>query len=305
MTSPRLAGFVALTVKGFCIGAANVIPGVSGGTIALILGIYKELIDAIGSFNLRVLRLAVALKVREALGAISWPFLLPVGLGILLATVSLAQILSVLLETYPVMIWSFFFGLILSSVLTVSKVVQVWGILTFTATALGAVGAFFLFGLVPTATPDALWFLFVSGLLAICAMILPGISGAYILVLLGKYHYALEAINQRDLVALFILAAGAAVGLLSFVRVIGWLLNKYHDVTMAVLIGLMLGSLRRIWPWKETLSSFSDSCGREVAGLQVNTLPGSFNGEVIGALLCMSLGVLLILVMNMAARDKA
>jgi putative membrane protein len=305
MTSRRLAGFVALTIKGFCIGAANVIPGVSGGTIALILGIYQELIDAIGSFNLRVLRLAAALKVREALGAISWPFLLPVGLGILLATVSLARVLSVLLETYPVMIWSFFFGLILSSVLTVSKLVQVWEVLTFTATALGAVGAFLLFGLVPAATPDALWFLFVSGLLAICAMILPGVSGAYILVLLGKYHYALEAINERDLPALFILTAGAAVGLLSFVRIIGWLLKNHHDVTMAVLIGLMLGSLRKIWPWKDTLSSFSEGHGREVAALQVNILPSSFNGEVIGALLCMSLGVLLILVMNMAARDKA
>lgn len=272
--------------------------------MALILGIYKELIDAIGSLNFKVLRLITVLKMREALGAISWPFLLPVGTGILLATLSLARILSLLLDTYPVMVWSFFFGLILSSVLTVSKVVGEWGKLTFAATALGAVGAFFLFGLVPTATPNALWFLFVCGLLAICAMILPGISGAYILVLLGKYRYALEAINNRDLVALFILIAGAVVGLLSFVRVIGWLLRKYHDVTMAVLIGLMLGSLRRIWPWKETLSTLSDSYGREVAALQINTLPGSFNGEVICALLCMFLGVLIILGMNMMARDK-
>lgn len=304
MTSRGLAGFVVLTVKGFCMGAANVIPGVSGGTMALILGIYVELIDAIRSLNFRVLRLITVLKMREALGAISWPFLLPVGLGILLATLSLARILSVLLETYPVMVWSFFFGLILASVLTVSRVVGKWGKPTFGATVLGAVGAFFLFGLVPTATPNSLWFIFLSGVLAICAMILPGISGAYILVLLGKYHYALEAINNRDLAALFILIAGAVVGLLSFVRVIGWLLKKYHDVTMAILIGLMLGSLRRIWPWKETLSSISDSYGREVAALQINTLPGSFNGEVIGALLCMFLGILVILGMNKVARDK-
>jgi putative membrane protein len=285
-------------------GAANVIPGVSGGTMALILGIYVEFIDAIRTLNLKVLRLITVLKMREALGAISWQFLLPVGLGILLATLSLARILSVLLETYPVMVWSFFFGLILSSVLTVSKVVGKWGKPTFAAVVLGAVGAFFLFGLVPTATPNSLWFIFLSGVLAICAMILPGISGAYILVLLGKYHYALEAINNRDLAALFILTAGAVVGLLSFVRVIGWLLKAYHDVTMAILIGLMLGSLRRIWPWKETLSSVSDSYGREVAALQVNILPGSFNEEVVCALLCMLLGVLVILFMNVAARDK-
>jgi len=304
MSSRTLAGFVVLTIKGFCMGAANVIPGVSGGTMALILGIYKELIDAIGSLNFRVLRLIAVLKMREALRAISWPFLLPVVLGILLATLSLARILSLLLDTYPVMIWSFFFGLILSSVLTVSKVVRAWGVRTFSGAALGTVGAFFLFGLVPTATPNSSWFIFFSGLLAICAMILPGISGAYILVLLGKYHYALEAINNRDLAALFILIAGAVVGLLSFVRVIGWLLKTYHDVTMAILIGLMLGSLRKIWPWKETLSSLSDSYGREVAALQVNALPGSFNGEVVCALLCMFLGVLVILGMNMAARDK-
>ncbi|MBW1692260.1 MAG: DUF368 domain-containing protein [Deltaproteobacteria bacterium] len=292
------------TVKGFCMGAANVIPGVSGGTMALILGIYVELIDAIRSLNLKALRLLAVLKIREALGAISWPFLLPVGLGILLATVSLARILSVLLETYPVMVWSFFFGLILSSVLTVSKVVQEWGVGTFAGAALGAIGAFFLFGLVPAATPNSTWFIFLSGVLAICAMILPGISGAYILVLLGKYHYALDAVNNRDLAALTILTAGAVVGLLSFARIIGWLLKFYHDVTMAVLIGLMLGSLRRIWPWKETLSSVNDSYGREVAALQVNILPNSFNGEVVCALLCMLLGVLVILVMNRVARDK-
>jgi len=272
--------------------------------MALILGIYVELIDAIRSLNLKVLRLLAGLKIRDALGAISWPFLLPVGLGILLATVSLARILSVLLETYPVMVWSFFFGLILSSVLTVSKVVGKWAKPTFAGAALGAVGAFFLFGLVPTATPNSLWFIFLSGVLAICAMILPGISGAYILVLLGKYHYALEAINNRDLAALTILTAGAVVGLLSFSRVIGWLLKAYHDVTMAVLIGLMLGSLRRIWPWKETLSSVPDSYGREVAALQVNILPGSFNAEVVCALLCMLTGILIILVMNKVARDK-
>jgi len=272
--------------------------------MALILGIYVELIDAIRSLNLKALRLLAVLKIREALGAISWPFLLPVGLGILLATVSLARILSVLLETYPVMVWSFFFGLILSSVLTVSKVVQEWGVGTFAGAALGAIGAFFLFGLVPAATPNSTWFIFLSGVLAICAMILPGISGAYILVLLGKYHYALDAVNNRDLAALTILTAGAVVGLLSFARIIGWLLKFYHDVTMAVLIGLMLGSLRRIWPWKETLSSVNDSYGREVAALQVNILPNSFNGEVVCALLCMLLGVLVILVMNRVARDK-
>lgn len=304
MSPPRFAGFLVLTIKGFCMGAANVIPGVSGGTMALILGIYEELIEAVASLNIKVLRLAAALKLRAALGAVSWPLLLPVGLGILLATLLLARILSVLLESYPVIIWSFFFGLILSSVFTVSRVVERWGKHTFGAAALGAVGAFFLFGLVPTATPNALWFLFISGLLAICAMILPGISGAYILVLLGKYRYTLEALNKGDLATLFILTAGAVVGLLSFVRVIGWLLKRYHDVTMAVLIGLMLGSLRKIWPWKETLTGLSEGNGEAAALVQANILPGSLNGEVVGALISMCMGVLVILIMNRIARDR-
>ena len=303
--SPRsLFNVLLLTIKGFCMGAANVIPGVSGGTMALILGIYEELINAIRSFNFNFLRLFSVLKMREALSSISWPFLLPVGLGVLLATVSLAKALSWLLDSYPVMVWSFFFGLILSSVFTVSKVVQEWAISTLIAIALGAVGAFFLFGLVPTATPNALWFIFVSGLIAVCAMILPGISGAYILVLLGKYHYILEAINNKDIGTLLVFLIGALVGLLSFVRVIGWLLNRYHDLTMAILIGLMLGSLRKIWPWKETLTTFFDSAGREIAALEVNRLPGSFSGEVILALLFMFLGFLVIFALYILAQKK-
>ncbi|UCF73911.1 MAG: DUF368 domain-containing protein [Deltaproteobacteria bacterium] len=285
-------------------GAANVIPGVSGGTMALILGIYEELIDAIRSLNLNFLRLVGLLKIREAISSVSWPFLLSVGVGVLLATVSLARALSWLLDECPVIVWSFFFGLILSSVFAVSRVVKRWKMTAFVAIGLGTVAAYFLFGLVPAATPDAPWFIFSSGFLAICAMILPGVSGAYILVLLGKYHYILEAINNKDLGTLLILIAGALVGLLSFVRVIGWLLRRYHDLTMALLIGLMLGSLRKIWPWKETLTTLLDSHGKEVPALQVNTLPASFNSEVCLALLLMFFGFLVVLGMNAWTQKK-
>jgi putative membrane protein len=285
-------------------GAANVVPGVSGGTMALILGIYEELIDAIRSLNLNFLRLISLLEVRKAISSVSWPFLLSVGLGVLLATVSLAKALSWLLDKYPVIVWSFFFGLILSSIFTVSKVVKGWRAPTFVATGLAAVGAYFLFGLMPRATPDAPWFIFVSGFLAICAMILPGISGAYILLLLGKYHYILEAINDKDFGILLILIVGALVGLLSFVRIIGWLLRRYHDLTMAILIGLMVGSLRKIWPWKETVTTFLDSHGKEVAALQVNVLPPSFNSEVGLALLLMFFGFLIVFCMNLMARER-
>jgi len=285
-------------------GAANVIPGVSGGTIALILGIYEELINAIRSLNFKFLRLMALLKVREALSSVSWYFLLPIGLGILLATFSLAKALSWLLDSYPVIVWSFFFGLILSSVFIVSRVVKEWRVPTITAIGLGTVAAYFLFGLIPVGTPDAPWFIFLSGFIAICAMILPGISGAYILVLLGKYHYILEAINNRDFLILFILIAGALVGLLSFVRVIDWFLKRYHDLTMAILIGLMLGSLRKIWPWKETLTTFFDSHGKEMPALQINILPPSFNSEVGLALLLTFFGFLIVFSMNFWLRKK-
>ncbi|MBW2004092.1 MAG: DUF368 domain-containing protein [Deltaproteobacteria bacterium] len=294
MSSQSLLNFIILAIKGFLMGAANVIPGVSGGTMALILGIYEELIDAIRSINLRFLRLITLFKIREAITSVSWTFLLPLGLGILLATFSLAEVLSWLLDSYPVIVWSFFFGLILSSVITVSRVVKKWRITTIVAIAFGTIAAYFLFGVMPVATPNAPWFIFVSGFIAICAMILPGISGAYILVLLGKYRYILEALNNKDFFTLFIIASGAVVGLISFAQVLGWLLKRYHDLTMAILIGLMLGSLRKIWPWKETLTTFIDSHGKEIPSLQSNIIPSSFTIEVGLALLFMFIGVLVV-----------
>jgi putative membrane protein len=287
--------YLILAIKGFFMGAANVVPGVSGGTMALILGIYEELIQAIRSFNLRFLRLFVMLRIKEAISSLAWPFLLPVAVGVLAATLSLAQLLSWLLFTYPIMVWSFFFGLILSSVFSVGRVVKEWRISTFIAIGLGGVGAYFLFGMIPVATPEASWFLFLCGFLAICAMILPGISGAYILVLLGKYHFTLEAVNNRDIGTLFILTLGAAVGLLSFVRVLSWLLKRYHDLTMAVLIGLMLVSLRRIWPWKESVTTFIDSTGKEVPGLQINVIPPQLNSDIVLAFLFAALGFLVVI----------
>jgi len=295
MPLQSLRSYLILAIKGFFMGAANVVPGVSGGTMALILGIYEELIQAIGSFNAHFLRLFVTLKIKEAISSLAWRFLLPVVIGVLAATLSLAELLSWLLFTYPIMVWSFFFGLVLSSVFSVGRFVKTWRISTFIAIGLGGVGAYYFFGMIPVATPDASWFLFLCGFLAICAMILPGISGAYILVLLGKYHFTLEALNNRDIGTLFTLIFGAVVGLLSFVRILSWLLKRYHDLTMAVLIGLMLGSLRRIWPWKETVTTFIDSNGKQMPGLQINIIPPQVNAEVVLAFLFASLGFLVVI----------
>ena len=285
-------------------GAANVIPGVSGGTMALILGIYEELINAIRSINLKFVRLITILNIKEALSTVSWPFLLPVGLGVLLATFSLAEALSWLLDRYPVIVWSFFFGLIVSSVITVSRVIKQWRISTIVAIVVGTIIAYGFFGVIPVSTPNAPWFIFGSGFIAICAMILPGISGAYVLVLLGKYHYILEALNNKDFFTLFIIGAGSLVGLISFAQILGWLLKRYHDLIMAILIGLMCGSLRKIWPWKETVTTFIDSHGKEIPSLQSNIIPSSFTSEVIYALLFMLIGILVIWGLDFWARKN-
>jgi putative membrane protein len=288
--------YIVLGAKGFCMGASDVVPGVSGGTMAFILGIYEELIDVIKSFDLKSLQFLVTLKFRPLLDRISWQFLLAVGIGIFAAIFTLSRLLSWLLQNRPVFIWSFFLGLILASVLSVSRRVEAWRILTWLCLVGGTVGSYFLVGLVPVSTPNDYWFLFLCGAVAICAMILPGISGSYILVLLGKYRYVLDAVNHRDFLVLGLVAAGACVGIIAFSRILGWLLKNYHDLMVATLTGLMIGSLRKVWPWKETLESVADLHGQTI--VQSNILPGQWNGEVLAALSLMVAGLLAVLFLD-------
>ncbi len=291
-----------LTAKGFCMGAADVVPGVSGGTMAFILGIYEELIDAIRSFDLESLHLILSAKLKAFMEHTRWRFLLALGCGILLAVFSLSKALAWLLQNQPVLIWSFFLGLILASVVTVSRRVESWGWLTWLSLSAGLVGIYLLVGLVPGATPDAYWFLFVSGAVAICAMILPGISGSFILVLMGKYQYILEAVNNRDLLVLAVVAAGACIGLAAFSRLLGWLLSRYHDYMVAFLTGLMLGSLRKVWPFKETLESMVGGGGKVIPLVQKNIFPDQWTGEVTAALALSILGFVVVLVLDRLAR---
>ena len=285
-------------------GCSDVIPGVSGGTMAFILGIYEELIDAIKSFNLKSLKLLTALKIRSFLDSVSWQILLAVAIGILTAIFSLAGILSWLLQNKPVLIWSFFFGLILASVISVSRRVEAWGGATWVCLLGGIIGTYFLVGLVPVSTPNDLWFLFLCGSCAICATMLPGISGAFVLVLLGKYQYVLEAVNQRDFIVLLVVAAGAGLGMVFFSRFLSWLLKNHHDLMVAVLTGLMLGSLRKVWPWKETLESFVDSHGKIVPTVQANILPGQWNSEVTAALVLMVVGFAAVLLLDRLGGER-
>lgn len=276
-----LRDYLGLTLRGVAMGASDIVPGVSGGTMAFILGIYEELIDSIRTFGRRnFLQAALRLRVKDVLAIVNWPFLLAVGLGIGLAVLTLAGGLEWVLQNQPVFLWSFFFGLILGSVITVSRRIGHWKLTVVIALAAAALGAYLLVGAVPAQTPDNWWFLILCGALASCAMILPGLSGAFILVLLGKYEFVLSAVNQRDVVSLAFVAIGAAIGLITLSQILGYFFKRYHDLTVAVLIGFMLGSLRKVWPWKIDVAWLTDingefvlSHGERIVSQQRNVLP--------------------------------
>lgn len=292
--------YLWLAARGFAMGAADVVPGVSGGTMAFILGIYEELIHAIHAVDGPFIRRLFSLRVREAFADFPWRFLLVLALGLGTAILTLAQGISWALHEHPVFIWAFFFGLVLGSVIAVRRRVVRWTPGALLATGLAALLAYLIVGMVPAETPDAPWFIFLSGALAINAMILPGLSGAFILVLLGKYHYILEAVVNANFVPLLILMAGAAVGLLSFVRVLRWMFTHYHDLTVAALIGLMLGALRKVWPWKEEMVI---DAVRSIVH-EINVLPQAFNLEVVGAAALAAVGFGLVLMLeNVASRQ--
>jgi len=297
-----LLGYLGITLRGVCMGAADVVPGVSGGTMAFILGIYEELLEAIRSFNLKFVKTLLSLEIRKAFDLVSWRFLGALVLGILIAVFSLAKALAWLLENRPVFIWAFFFGLVLASVLTVGRNIERWNLPALVWAALGTVGAYFLVGMVPVKTPEAPWFLFLSGAIAICAMILPGISGSFILVLLGKYQYVLAAVNERNVFVLAVFTAGTIFGITSFVRLLTWLLKRRHDTIISLLIGLMLGSLRKVWPWKKTLETLVDEHGRVMPISQVNFLPSQWSGEVAAALALATAGFVVVVSLEFLAR---
>lgn len=285
--------------RGFAMGAADVVPGVSGGTMAFILGIYDELLESISAVDMGFIQRILTLKWREAFANFPWKFLLSVAMGILVAILTLANALHWALENHPVFIWAFFFGLIVASIVAVRRRVGKWSLVNVLAAAVSAVGAFILVGLSPSETPHTPILLFLSGAVAICAMILPGISGAFILVLLGKYAFVLAAVKNLDILTVVLVGLGAVTGLLSFVRLLRWMLRRNHDLVVAILTGFMLGSLRKVWPWK-VLEPVSETFTRES-----NFLPSVLNGEVVLALTFMAVGILLVLVVEHFANRHA
>ncbi len=301
----RPMDYLMLILKGIGMGASDVVPGVSGGTIAFISGIYEELIDAIKSINIGALGLLIHLRIGAFWKQINGWFLLCVFSGVLVSVFSLAHLLQYLLLNYPSMVWSFFFGLVIASAVMVLGDIKKWTPLTVVTTLAGTVIAWIITSVSPASTTDATWFVFVSGVLAICAMILPGISGSFILLLLGKYTYILGAVSDFQIGILLVFAAGAVIGLISFSNVLSWLLKKFRYPTVGLLAGFMIGSLNKIWPWKVTLQTFTDSRGMEQPLVEKNILPViTAHSGFISAILLILAGFFLIFILNRISKLK-
>lgn len=302
--------YLLLILRGMAMGAADVVPGVSGGTIAFITGIYEELIDSIKSINAK----AVSILAKEGFGSfwkhVNGNFLASVFGGIAISVLSLAKLISYMLEVYPIMVWAFFFGLIVASAWVVSHRITQWNIGKVLALIAGILIAYFITRLSPAETSEAWWFLFLAGALAICAMILPGISGAFILLLLGKYQFIIEAVSTLNIPVIAIVGVGAIIGLLLFSNLLSFLLHRFHDYTVAVLVGFMIGALNKVWPWKRPLETFVDRHGEIKPLVEANIWPTTYaehfqaNSYWLGALITAFIGFALIIVVDRITKEK-
>ncbi len=302
--------YLVLMIKGMAMGAADVVPGVSGGTIAFITGIYEELINSIKLVNIQAAKLLFSGKIGGFWKHINGTFLLSVLLGIGISVFSLAKGLEYLLGHYPILVWAFFFGLIIASAIYVARYIKKWNTGTIIAGIAGIVVAYFITVVSPAEANTTWWFIFVSGAIAICAMILPGISGSFILVLLGMYKFILEAVGNFQIAVLLVFLIGAAVGIIAFSNVLSWLLKKYHNLTIAVLAGFMLGSLNKVWPWKEVIKTFTDRHGELKPLVESNILPHTYEqitgkqSMLPGALMLAVFGFALIFIIEGLTRPK-
>ena len=249
--------YLTVGIKGACMGAADVIPGVSGGTIAFIMGIYDEFVGSIARIDATAVNMLFSGRIRDFWKHINGTFLVSLVLGIGVSVVALAGLMQTLLTNYPIQTWAFFFGLIVASSIFILRGISDWRIRDFGFLAMGLLLGVVVCTLSPTQTPDDLWFIFLSGALAICAMILPGISGSFILLILGKYQYIMGVITNvvsgvdmgRNLLILGVFMVGAVVGILGFSKFLHWLLARWHRTTLIVLAGFIIGSLVKVWPW--------------------------------------------------------
>ncbi len=274
------------SLKGFAMGAANVVPGVSGGTIALLTGIYSDIVDAISAItDKQTWKALLSGNFSEFWRLIKGNFLLALAIGVILSIFSLARLMTLCLNSYPILTWAFFFGLILASSFYMFRDIKGWNARCIAAVAIGVVLGIVTCTLSPTDTPDSFWFIFICGAIAICTMILPGISGSFILVILGKYDYIMQAISELDLPVLLVFALGCIVGILAFAKLLHWLLGRWEKETLLILLGFVLGSLVKVWPWHDMEAGQTDF-------------------HIPGAIICCIAGIALVVVIELFSKRK-
>lgn len=295
-------------IKGIAMGAANVVPGVSGGTIALITGIFERLIDAIKSFNLKAAKLLLSFKFKEFAGYTDLYFLIALFSGVFIAIITLAKLFDFLFTNYPVYIWSYFFGLVLASVYFVGKTISKWSwsvILTF---LVGTALAIIISVLNPAKEDNGFIYLMLCGVVAMCSMILPGLSGSFVLILMGNYQLVMiDAVNNMDFGILIPVVIGAVVGLIAFSHILSWVFKRYRDQTISLLTGFILGSVSILWPWqkaiylKDTAGELILKKGEPIVEHYSRFLPESFDQQVIFAIVFAILGIVTIWAVEKAA----
>ncbi len=320
MPKRNILQYLIITLKGLAMGAADIVPGVSGGTIAFIAGIYEELVATIDKLNFGFFKQWRKNGFLSAWKEYNLAFLVALGIGAATSILLLAKVIESLIESNPIIVWAFFFGLVLASILYIAKQLTNWSAAVIVSLLISSVFAFLLSSLNPLTETHAIWFLFVAGFIAIIAMILPGISGAFILLLLGAYQPVIgllnqlnQSISQSDTTLLMetigkilVFMLGAAIGLKSFSKVLTWMFNNHKNITLAILTGFMIGALNKIWPWKKVLETRINSKGEAVPFIEKSVLPNNFDGnpQLTMAILCMVGGFLIIFILEKLATVK-
>lgn len=299
---------VKLYAKGFAMGTADLIPGVSGGTIAFITGIYEGLLEAIASIDKNFFKNLLSLNIKEALSGLHLRFILPVGFGIVTAILGLARLMHFLLNEHPIPTWGAFFGLIAASIIVIWKQLEKpFSILSLSFISLGAIVAWVLVSLIPVTTPETWWFIYLCGVIGITAMILPGISGSFLLLILGKYEYITGAVKNPFLIdnitIIGIFLCGTITGLLGFSKTLNWFLKNYHLQTMSFLTGILIGSMKKVWPWKEVLESV-EIRGKIKVLRDTNIIPQEMNGESLLAISLIVIGFVAVMAMELYSKKK-
>ncbi len=320
MPQRNFSQYLLITAKGLAMGAADVVPGVSGGTIAFISGIYEELIETIHKLDLGFFKIWKKEGFLNAWRHYNLSFLLSLFAGVLISIISLAKLITWLLEVYPIMVWSFFFGLVIASIVYVGKQITNWRIAVIIALIIASVLSYFITIADPVGSPESTWFLFLAGFIAIIAMILPGISGAFILLLLGAYTTVIGIVTQLGegittlnsslffgaLGKLMIFAIGAVLGLKMFSKVLNWMFKHHKNLILAVLTGFMVGALNKIWPWKEVLQFRINHAGEQIPFIERSILPQNYDGDpqILSAILFAIIGFLTIFLLERIAVKK-